>query len=912
MVCRWNAAKHQVLQLAVVSVTAFMIISPDTAVHAQSELSTPQNPDNAKFERKSIVAAIPRSWPPRFQVDDGGEPFGFAIDVMNEVAALAGLTVDYLIADNIVAAGEKVQSGEADVAPNVGILRKRTDRYAFTAPVETFAISLFVRDGNQSITGVADLVGRRLGVVDRNIGVLMFGERRDIDVRVDPDLKSALFNLLSGNVDALVYPQPAVLALARKLGIEDKLKIVGPPLREVKRGIGVAKDKVALHKALNDAVKLFLGTPAYRRIYTKWHGKPESPWITTTFAWIMGASILAMLIAMASWRYMSLLKLNRALRSTIAKRDQAEAALRESRERLAGILELASEAIISIDDTRRIQLFNTGAETIFGYAATEILGQSLEMLIPERFRGAHPGNVADFEKAPTASLPMNDRGEIVGLRKDGGEFPAEASISKLVQNGKPIFTVMLRDITERKNIELDRERAMAHLIEAQRTIEGQTGDLVKLAEETDQARRAAEAANSAKSEFLASMSHEIRTPMNGVLGMAGVLLDTDLSPEQRKQAEHIKYSGEALLALLNDILDLSKIEAGHIELEILDFDLQGLLVSVAAIWESRLQGKGLEFSIVIAPDVTPVLKSDPTRIRQILYNLISNAAKFTEQGSVAIGVSQHPSDGSQFDLRFEVTDTGVGVEPEALSRLFNKFTQADGSVARKYGGTGLGLAICKQLAELLGGEIGVDSAHGEGSTFWFTVRCSPGNADVVDKEIWTEATGNTLAPTSIRPLRILVAEDNHVNQAVLLAMLSKSGHKINMVANGVEAVSAVMRTPYDVVLMDVHMPEMDGVTATRKIRDLPGEAGEIPIVALTANAMKGDREKYLEAGMTDYVSKPINPSSLFAALAGCCGGEPVDTSHGGEIVKHAAQNAADGGEEFHDLMNDLDALIEEA
>ena len=429
------------------------------------------------------------------------------------------------------------------------------------------------------------------------------------------------------------------------------------------------------------------------------------------------------------------------------------------------------------------------------------------------------------------------------------------------------------------------------------------------------AQRYAEAANQTKSEFLASMSHEIRTPMNGVIGMARVLLDGDLSEVQRKQALTIKNSGDALLSLLNDILDLSKIEAGQVELEVLDFDLQGLLDSVEALWESRLLGRGLTFSIETAPDVTHVLKTDPTRIRQILFNLIGNAAKFTKEGGVTLDISQRPLTDDKMELRFAVTDTGIGIEQEGQSRLFTKFSQADSSMTRKYGGTGLGLVICQQLAELLGGEIGYESTPGQGSTFWFTIHCKPGNAEAVDKEIWFPETGNTEVSVRDRPLRILVAEDNHVNQTVLLAILSKTGHKLDMVANGSEAVSAVMRVPYDLVLMDIQMPEMDGMTATRLIRDLPGEAGRIPIIALTANAMKGDQEKYIGAGMTDYVSKPINPQRLFLAIARCTGQEPIDIPHEKEVVKQAAHHVTDSGDDangLEDLMGHLDDLIKEA
>ena len=424
-----------------------------------------------------------------------------------------------------------------------------------------------------------------------------------------------------------------------------------------------------------------------------------------------------------------------------------------------------------------------------------------------------------------------------------------------------------------------------------RVLNRQFWEGLKIQTSLREAKREAESASAAKSAFLANMSHEIRTPLNGVLGIIAVMLESELAAEQRQQLELARYSGLVLQGILNDVLDISKIDAGKAVLESCDFDLRALLGGVAALMAPQAVKKGLDLSIRYSDDIPNWFRGDAGKIRQIVLNLISNALKFTAHGSVTVSVTAVAVSGDQHRVRIAVRDTGIGITTEQQSRLFEDFNQADSSTTRKYGGTGLGLAICRRLAEIMGGSIGVQSVPAKGSTFWIVLPLCMVDPPAIAETQPKQALHRRREWRG----RVLVVEDNLINQKIIKQLLERRGLTVDLASNGRQAVEMIPEGTYSIVFMDCQMPEMDGYQATAQIRALEKERSLVrtTVVAMTANAMAGDRESCLRVGMDDYLSKPLTVNELERVLSEWNPNVPHDSAPAFAVPAEAPQ-AIDG------------------
>ncbi|MFO1030880.1 MAG: ATP-binding protein [Planctomycetota bacterium] len=506
------------------------------------------------------------------------------------------------------------------------------------------------------------------------------------------------------------------------------------------------------------------------------------------------------------------------------------------------VVEGASDAIVTIDERGTIRQWNGGAEEMFGVRARDAIGTNLARILPEEHRATHDGYVRRYLTTGLAHVLGFPR-EVQAVREDGSLFPVGLAVSEARVGDERLFVGILRDMTD--------EAAQRH--------------------ELQQAKEAADAAAAAKATFLANMSHEIRTPLTAILGYAEELSDPELQPAMRQEAvEVIQHNGEHLMTIVNDILDLSKIEAGRMATERVPCRAEELAAEVVRLMLPRAQQKGLCLELRTTGPLPQSIASDPTRIRQILINLVGNAVKFTARGSVVLDLR---ADFAAETMRIDVVDTGIGIDDDALQRLFGSFVQADSSTTRHHGGTGLGLHISRRLARMLDGDLTVTTRPGQGSTFTLTLATGPIVPASLSSRPSTEAR-QRLAPPRLHG-RVLLAEDGPDNVRLLRRILEPTGVTLTVVGNGAEALAAVQQAspPFDAVLMDMQMPVMDGVGATRAIR---ASGATMPIVALTANVMAEDLARAREAGCTHVATKPIDRPSFYATLQAVLAAAPPD------------------------------------
>jgi PAS domain S-box-containing protein len=500
----------------------------------------------------------------------------------------------------------------------------------------------------------------------------------------------------------------------------------------------------------------------------------------------------------------------------------------EGRERYQILSKRTTDMILFINQNGSIIDANQAAIDAYGYNDEEITSI----------------NIKDLRKDPHLTeehlmhaLNGGITFETEHVRKNGSTFIAEISAHGADFGGQKGIVSIIRDITQRKNSEIELHRAKVE----------------------------AENANKEKSEFLANMSHEIRTPLNGMLGMIDLTLLTSLTSEQRENLETAKFCANSLLNVINDILDFSKMEAGKLVIENVDFNIKLLVEEVIKIHTPRCVDKGIELFYSFSSTIPEYVKGDPNRVMQILNNLIGNATKFTISGEVNVRISSVQTEDKDLTLHFSVADTGIGISEKGMAKLFKSFVQVDGSFTREAGGTGLGLVISKQLVEMMGGKIWVDSKEGLGSTFYFILSFHKGKR--IEESFPDEmTTGKSTDKAKLKPLNILVVEDDMVNQMVVTRMLKRHGYTVEIANNGLEAVGMFKQGNYELILMDIQMPEMDGLEAAKRMREIENGKCYTPIIALTAYALQGDRERFLKSSMDGYVTKPINSSELLNSI----------------------------------------------
>ena len=777
---------------------------------------------------RALHVVADENYPPYVFRDDDGQVVGYSVDLWQLWEKKTGVGVR-LTAITWAEAQRMVLAGEADVIDLIYKTAPREAHYEFGAPYADLPVAIFSHVDIGGITDVGTLKGFQLGVQAGDACIDELARQGIRSVVPYPTYTALIAAAQRGEVKVFCLDEAPAHHYLYKLKAEADFRkafdlYVGQFRRAVPKGQG---DTLRLVEQGMAAI-----TPEeLATLRKKWFGAPVGTRFPTgAVLWGLGA-LAAGGAALLLWNLW--LRRQVALRTAELEREQA-ARLAAERERRFKVLFEAAPVGLAQTRGEQILAVNRAFVDLFGYAHEEVI------TLEQWWQRAYPDPAYRQQVQATWSAAV-DRAVQCNGQVEGQEYRVSCKDGRqrhLLIGGQWLgdsLVVTFTDITAQKQAEQAQE----------------------------QAKESALAASRAKAEFLAHMSHEIRTPMNAIIGMVHLLLRSTDDPRQLEYLRKILSSGDLLLSIVNGVLDLSKIEARMLTLEHVAFDLPAVFDQVTAMVADTAAAKGLALEADIDAEVPRQMLGDPLRIGQILLNFVHNAVKFTESGSIVLRARVQRRDTDTLLLRLSVQDTGIGIEPGQQQRLFQSFQQAEASTTRRYGGTGLGLAIARQLAGLMGGEAGVDSEPGRGSTFWVTVRVGLPDPEAEARAPAQDAEG--AQATLPAGTRVLLVEDDELNQEVALALLRDMGLEVDLARNGQEAVDRVRQRHYDAVLMDLQMPVMDGLTATRLIRGLPG-LQSLPILAMTANAMAADRRRCMDAGMNDHLAKPIDPGLLARKL----------------------------------------------
>lgn len=802
-----------------------------TATAATAQLASLSERDLAYLEQKEEIVFVSQPNYAPFEFLRKQQLSGINVELAQWMAADMGFKARFETA-SLEKGMQMLRTGKADAMTSLFYSEERNNEFNFSSTLKLAPITLFIKSDRTDIFNLDDLEGLKVAVMASSRAMEILQQRGiRCKIKFMPSTQACVELVASGKADAMVGNELVTQHYMYSTG-KGNLKIAGNPLFSARLSMAVINGNGNLLNILNKGIARAQKSGTINRIEAKWLGSEYAGKTIPARTILMIASISSALVAVI---IALILLWNRKLKRTVGQQTRQFA---ESEERLRQLFENSPDAIYVVDREGHIISANTQACEMVKMKKQNLLTKTIHDLTPPEFINEVDSNLDQWFKGTMKQC------EGYSTAIDNSIIPIEMTGSLQHIGGKKVLQLHLRDNTLRKEAE--------EKIHSARMLAEHAKEMA------DHAREMAENTSQAKSEFLANISHEIRTPLNGIVGMAQLVSDTELNNEQTNYIATILQSTSGLLRIINHVLDISKIEAGQMEVREAPFSLREMCNNLFHMFQPQAASTGVTLTCECMDNVPPYHSGDVGLIEQILINLLGNALTFTHNGSVTLNIECHKNADSSTRLDFQIIDTGIGIDKEIQATIFDKITQADGSTKRRQGSTGLGLAICQQLIDLMGGEIGLLSTPGKGSTFFFNLTLP----EAICPDFLEESDGQTIKKMSRPGVQVLLVEDNKVNQKVAIAILNKAGCIVDTTDNGHDAIQQIRLKKYDVVLMDCQMPVMDGFEATAKIRAMRGPVSQIPIIAITAHAMKDDRKKCIDGGMDDYISKPVNRQKL--------------------------------------------------